>query len=142
MKVLAVAFITSAVTVGAMSLWAEPSTAPADAHAYFIAPMNGATVTSPVNVKFGLKGMGIAPAGVNAPNTGHHHLLVNADPAPALDQPLPSSDQIRHFGKGQTETDLELQPGTYTLQLVLGDHLHVPHQPPVQSGTIRITVTD
>ncbi len=142
MKVLAVAFITSAVTFSAPSLWAEPSTAPADAHAYFIAPMNGATVTSPVNVKFGLKGMGIAPAGVNAPNTGHHHLLVNADPAPALDQPLQSNDQIRHFGKGQTETELELQPGTYTLQLVLGDHLHVPHQPPVQSGTIRITVTD
>lgn len=112
------------------------------AEAYFISPMNGAHVSSPVNVRFGLRGMGVAPAGVEMPNTGHHHLLVNADPRPDLTQPLPSSEQVRHFGKGQTETELELAPGRYTLQLVLGDHLHVPHEPPVMSGTITITVTE
>ena len=112
------------------------------AEAYFISPMNGAHVSSPVNVSFGLRGMGVAPAGVEVPNTGHHHLLVNADPLPDLTQALPSSDQVRHFGKGQTEAALDLAPGRYTLQLVLGDHLHVPHDPPVMSGTITITVTE
>ena len=121
---------------------AESSPAPDGAHAYFISPANGAHLQSPVTVQFGLNGMGVAPAGVNVPNTGHHHLLVNADPAPALDQPLPSNDQVRHFGKGQTETTLQLEPGQYTLQLVLGDYTHTPHNPPVMSGTIRIVVTE
>ena len=119
---------------------AGPSPAPADAELYFISPANGAHVTGPLTVRFGLRGMGVAPAGVDVPATGHHHLLVNADPMPDLTRPLPSSDQVRHFGKGQTETTLELPPGTYTLQLVLGDAGHVPFDPPVMSGTIKVTV--
>jgi len=119
---------------------AGPSPAPEGAELYFIAPNNGAHVKSPVRVQFGLRGMGVAPAGVEVPNTGHHHLLINADPMPDMTQPLPSSDAVRHFGKGQTETEVALEPGTYTLQLVLGNARHVPFDPPITSGTITITV--
>jgi hypothetical protein len=84
--------------------------------------------------------MGVAPAGVTSPNTGHHHLLVDVAELPPDDLPLPANDQIRHFGLGQTETSLELPPGRHTLQLVLGDALHIPHDPPVRSSKITITV--
>lgn len=114
--------------------------APNGATVYFLSPEDGATVSSPVTVQFGLRGMGVAPAGVQAQNTGHHHLLINVDEPPPEGQPLPATDQIRHFGLGQTETELELEPGTYRLQLVLGDHLHIPHDPPVRSMPITITV--
>jgi len=116
--------------------------APAGAEVYFLSPADGASVASPVMVRFGLRGMGVAPAGIEAPNTGHHHLLINVDEAPADDLPLPATDQVRHFGLGQTETELALEPGVYRLQLVLGDARHVPHDPPVRSATITITVTD
>jgi hypothetical protein len=86
--------------------------------------------------------MGVAPAGVKADNTGHHHLLIDVDTLPPDDQPLPATDQIRHFGGGQTETMLDLPPGRHTLQLVLGDASHVPHDPPVRSQRITITVTE
>jgi hypothetical protein len=125
-------------TASARAADATPS--PANAEVYFISPLTGAHVDGKFTVRFGLKGMGIAPAGVQFPDSGHHHLLINAEPMPDLTQPLPMNDQIRHFGKGQTETELELPPGTYTLQLVLGDHLHQPHKPPVLSGTITVTV--
>lgn len=125
-------------TAAARAADATPS--PASAEVYFISPLTGAHVDGKFTVRFGLKGMGIAPAGVQFPDSGHHHLLINAEPMPDLTQPLPMNDQVRHFGKGQTETELELPPGTYTLQLVLGDHLHQPHQPPVLSGTITVTV--
>ncbi len=118
----------------------EPSPAPDGAEVYFISPMNGAHVPRKFTVKFGLRGMGVAPAGIDVPNTGHHHLLIDTDPMPDLTQPLPASDKVRHFGNGQTETELELEPGAYTLQLLLGNHLHIPHQPPVASGTITVTV--
>jgi hypothetical protein len=84
--------------------------------------------------------MGVAPAGVTSPNTGHHHLLIDVAELPADNLPLPTTDQIRHFGLGQTETSLELPPGQHTLQLVLGDALHIPHDPPVRSDKITITV--
>lgn len=106
---------------------------------YFIAPANGAAITGPVTVRFGLKGMGVAPAGIQLPDTGHHHLIVDAG-LPALDKPIPADANHIHFGKGQTETTLTLAPGQHTLQLVLGDHLHVPHQPAVVSQKITITV--
>jgi hypothetical protein len=106
---------------------------------YFIAPANGATITGPVTVRFGLKGMGVAPAGIQLPDTGHHHLIVDAE-LPALDKPIPADANHIHFGKGQTETTLTLTPGQHTLQLVLGDHLHIPHQPAVVSQKITITV--
>ncbi|MGF1548581.1 MAG: DUF4399 domain-containing protein [Thiotrichales bacterium] len=115
------------------------SPAPPEAQLYIAAPADGATVSSPVTVVFGLQGMGVAPAGVTHPKTGHHHLLINADP-PALDQPIPNDKQHLHFGAGQTETRIDLPPGRHTLQLILGDHQHVPHEPPVVSEKISITV--
>jgi hypothetical protein len=113
--------------------------APAGAKVYFIEPQNGATLSGPVVVRMGLSGMGIAPAGITFANTGHHHVLIN-QPAVDMAQPLPMTDTIRHFGGGQTETSLTLPPGTYRLQLLLGDHLHIPHNPPVMSEVITITV--
>lgn len=107
---------------------------------YFVSPKDGETVSSPVTVRFGLKGMGIAPAGVTAPNTGHHHLLVDLAKLPDFNAALPVTDNIRHFGAGQTETELTLPPGKHTLQLVLGDHLHIPHEKPIVSERITITV--
>ena len=123
-----------------VSLAAAAEKSATGATVYFVSPSDNATVASPFVVRFGLRGMGVAPAGVDVPGTGHHHLLINADPLPDLTQALPSSDAVRHFGKGQTETVLTLEPGSYTLQLVLGNHLHVPHDPPVMSAPIHITV--
>ncbi len=114
--------------------------APADARIYFIEPADGQTVSSPVAVKFGLSGMGVAPAGTVRANTGHHHLLIDVEQLPALDKPVPSDQNHRHFGGGQTETQLELAPGTHTLQLLLGDATHTPHSPAVLSKKITITV--
>jgi hypothetical protein len=116
--------------------------APAGAAAYFQSPADGATVTSPVTVRFGLRGIGVAPAGVTNANTGHHHLLIDVTEMPSFDAPLPANDNVRHFGGGQTEVELELAPGQHTLQLVLGDALHRPHEPPVTSDRITITVTN
>ncbi len=110
------------------------------ASVYIIAPSDGEVLSSPVAVKFGLKGMGVAPAGIDYPESGHHHLLVNVTELPPMDMPIPSDDNHIHFGKGQTETSVELEPGTYTLQLLLGDKNHVPHDPPVMSEPITITV--
>ena len=122
----------------------ERTPAPAGAEAYIQSPANGAVVTSPVTVRFGLRGIGVAPAGVQLPNTGHHHVLIDVSEAdmPSFDLPLPATDQVVHFGLGQTETELELEPGQHTLQLVLGDYLHTPHSPPVTSEPITITVTE
>ncbi|WP_166263384.1 DUF4399 domain-containing protein [Marinobacter caseinilyticus] len=114
--------------------------APEDAAVYFISPEDGQTVNSPVTIRFGLYGMGVAPAGVDRTGTGHHHLLIDTDvPLPA-GRAIPSDDRHRHFGGGQTETRLELAPGQHTLQLLIGDMHHVPHQPPVMSEKITITV--
>jgi hypothetical protein len=107
---------------------------------YIVSPKNGDTVNSKFTVQFGLKGMGIAPAGVNHPNTGHHHLLIDLAKDPNFTVPLPVSDNVRHFGNGQTEVELTLSPGKHTLQLVLGDWLHIPHEKPVMSEKITITV--
>lgn len=106
---------------------------------YIIEPRDGATVSNPVRVVFGLRNMGVAPAGVNHLNTGHHHLLIDTD-LPRLDQPIPASDKVRHFGGGQTETRVILLPGTHTLQLLVGDYAHMPHSPPLVSDKVTITV--
>ncbi len=119
----------------------ERTAAAPGAAVYFIAPLNGATVHGPVTVRFGLKGMGIAPAGVKFDNTGHHHLLVDTDFSELkLDAPLPASDKILHFGKGQTETVLTLAPGKHTLEIVFADYLHNSFDPPLHSKKITITV--
>ena len=118
----------------------ERTKAPEGAEVYFITPGDGAVVMSPVAVKFGLKGMGIAPAGVKWDNTGHHHLLVDLTELPKMDGPIPNDKNHVHFGGGQTETTIELAPGKHTLQLLLGDVVHVPHDPPILSKKITITV--
>lgn len=115
-------------------------TAFADTELYFISPQDGDRVSGEFDIRFGLRGMGVAPAGVEAVNTGHHHLLIDVDTLPPMDAPLPKSDKVRHFGGGQTETTLNLAPGEHTLQLVLGNYSHVPHDPPVMSKKITITV--
>lgn len=117
-----------------------PAQAPEGARAYIISPSDGATVSSPVTVVFGLQNMGVSPAGVERDATGHHHLLIDVDALPPAGQPIPADDRHRHFGGGQTQVELDLAPGTHTLQLLLGDHLHVPHNPPVASEKITIIV--
>ncbi len=112
---------------------------PPGASVFFITPANGSTVASPLTVKFGISGMAVVAAGDMTASTGHHHLLINtqlADPT----MPVPKDESHRHFGMGQTETTLELPAGQHTLQLVMGDGNHVPHDPPVVSETITITV--
>lgn len=114
------------------------STAPENAAAYIVTPSNGDTVPTTFNVVFGLKGMGVAPAGTQKANTGHHHLLIDFEQLPDLDKPL--GKDVKHFGGGQTETSVTLEPGKHTLQLILGDQNHIPHNPPVVSEKITITV--
>ena len=118
----------------------ELSPSPEGAEVYIVSPADGATVSSPVKVVFGLKGMGVAPAGIKMDNTGHHHLLINAKKMPEMDKPLPASDTLKHFGGGQTETELELKPGKHTLQLIFADYTHTPHKKPVISKKVTIHV--
>ena len=127
----------------------KPQKSPKGARAYLIGVKEGKVYKNSakgIKVMFGLSGMGICPAGLTAsgeplPNTGHHHLLVDAGPVD-LKKPLPADqpDTVKHFGKGQTETVLKLKPGKHTLQLILGDYAHVPHHPPVMSKKVTIIV--
>jgi hypothetical protein len=127
--------------LAAFAVAADRVAAPAGAEVYFITPHNGATLHGPVTVRFGLKGLGVAPAGVKFDNTGHHHLLVDTDFSELkMDAPLPATDKILHFGKGQTQTELSLAPGKHTLQLVFADYLHTSFDPPLVSKKITITV--
>lgn len=114
-------------------------TSPAGAKVYLIEPKDGATVSNPVKVVFGLSGMGVAPAGTQVENTGHHHLLID-DPTVDMAVALPATDNIKHFGKGQTETTLTLKPGKHTLQLLFADRKHQPFNPTLLSDKISITV--
>lgn len=134
--------IAAAVTLAAGSAFAGETPAPPDAKVYFIDLQDGQTVSSPVTIRFGLSGMGVAPAGVeDKKNTGHHHLIINeAIEGEELNEPIPADDNHIHFGGGQTEATVELPPGTHTLQLVLGDWSHIPHNPPVMSERISVTV--
>ena len=135
------AVFIAAVLLGSTLAFAQDRTpSPPGAEAYIVSPKDGATVSSPVTVVFGLKGMGIAPAGIAFENAGHHHLLIDTDPPADLSKPLPATDKIVHFGKGQTEASVKLTPGKHTLQLLLGDQLHTPHNPPVISKKITVTV--
>ena len=114
--------------------------APPEAVAYIIAPGNGEVVSSPFKVQFGLSGIGVAPAGIEYPDTGHHHLLINRDVS-NFSEPLPSGEpDLLHFGGGQTEAVVTLEPGEYTLQMILGDQDHVPHDPPIMSKKVTVTV--
>ena len=141
--ILAALFAVSA--AGAAFAQGAPSTP--GATVYFANLSDGDTVSSPVKVVFGLSGMGVAPAGIEKEGTGHHHLLIDRPPMgqgedgeEELLYSVTTDDNHRHFGGGQTEASVELAPGTHTLQLVLGDHGHVPHTPPVMSDVITVTV--
>ena len=115
---------------------------PKDASAYIISPADGAKVKGPVTVVMGLAGLGVAPAGVDKPKTGHHHILIDTDAPTGADlgNPLPADDHTKHFGGGQTQTALTLAPGKHTLQLIVGDQNHVPYDPPLTSKKITIEV--
>ena len=128
----------SAFLIAGSALARTPS--PEGARVYIISPTPGEVVSSPVTVRFGLKGMGVAPAGVDRAKTGHHHLLIDLADLPALDKPLPADAHHKHFGGGQTEASVELSPGKHTLQLIMGDKNHIPHDPPVISEKITIVV--
>src|SRR5579871_2830047 len=124
-----------------LALAADRTPSPPGAEVYIISPQNGARIHGPVLVQFGLKGMGVAPAGVKFDNTGHHHLLVDTDLSSIkLDGPLPVTDKIVHFGKGQTEVTLTLPTGKHTLELVFADYQHIPFEPTLHSKKITITV--
>lgn len=144
--VILAAALATAVSAAAPAL-AGDTPAPEGAKVYFVTLSDGDTVTGPVTVMFGLEGMGVAPAGTDKDGTGHHHILINRPPlgqgpdgADELEYGLPADDHHVHFGGGQTQVTLDLEPGTHTLQLVLGDKNHVPHDPPVVSEVITITV--
>ena len=131
----------AACALAGLAVAQDRTPAPAGAEVYIISPRNGATVHGPVTVQFGLKGMGVAPAGVKFDNTGHHHLLVDTDLSELkLDAPLPATEKVIHFGKGQTETTLTLPPGKHTLELVFADYAHMSFNPPLHSQKITIVV--
>ena len=138
MSILAGAAAFAIATTGVM---AGETPAPKDAKVYFINLKDGDKVKSPVTIKFGLSGMGVAPAGTEKENTGHHHLIINEEiTGEELNEPIPADDNHVHFGGGQTEKTIELPAGEHTLQLVLGDWSHIPHNPPVMSERITVTV--
>ena len=136
-------FIIGSVLLAVVAVAAGQERSPSapGAEVYIISPKDGATVHNPVLVQFGLKGMGIAPAGTKVDNTGHHHLLIDTDAPADASAPLPATDKIVHFGKGQTETTVSLSPGKHTLQLLFADATHTPFTPNVVSKKITITVT-
>ena len=139
-NVLPVAIITMSMSLGGLAIAGE-TPAPEGASVYFINIKDGDTLTNPVTIKFGLKGMSVAPAGTEKESTGHHHLIINETiEGEELNEPIPADEQHVHFGGGQTEKTLELPAGTHTLQLVLGDWSHIPHNPPVMSEKITVTV--
>ncbi len=109
------------------------------ARVFFITPNDGATVSNPIRIDFGIEGMSVVKAGDMQAHSGHHHLLIDTG-LPALDLPIPADANHIHFGDGSTSTEIDLEPGEHTLQLLLGDYLHIPHEPPVASDVIRITV--
>lgn len=139
-RILAICCVGLVAFAGLVAAQVARTKSPAGAKVYIISPKNGDTVTSPFVVQFGLKNMGVAPAAVNTANTGHHHLLIDLAKLPDMSMPLPANDNVKHFGAGQTETELTLPAGSHTLQLLVGDYLHTPHDAPVLSEKITITV--
>ncbi|MCF6321981.1 MAG: DUF4399 domain-containing protein [Rhizobiaceae bacterium] len=148
MKIITTSILATVISLsGATIALAQGAPSMEGAKQYFINLKDGDTVKGPVKVMFGLSGMGVAPAGIDKDNTGHHHILLNRAPlgegedgAEELTTSIPADENHLHFGKGQTEKTLDLAPGKYTLQLVLGDKDHIPHNPPVSSDVITITV--
>jgi predicted PhzF superfamily epimerase YddE/YHI9 len=140
MKLLCLMMFLTLIVHTALVSAKNSSASPSNAEVYFISPKDGDKVSNEFTIKFGLKNMGVAPAGIVVKNTGHHHLLVDVQQLPSLQEPLPNNSSIRHFGAGQTEVVLDMPRGEHTLQLLLGNHAHVPHEPPVISQKITVTV--
>jgi hypothetical protein len=116
------------------------SASPEGARVFFITPADGETVSNPVKIEFGIEGMSVVAAGTDEMHSGHHHLIIDADLPENLGMPIPADDNYIHFGDASTSTEITLEPGQHTLQLLLGDHMHLPHDPPVTSDVITITV--
>jgi len=140
MKIMGILLALSCTAALTGQSFADQMPSAPGAKVYIVSPKNGAKVKSPVTVVFGLKGMQLGPAGTKADNTGHHHLLIDTDLPTDLTLPLPATDNIKHFGKAQTETSIELPPGKHTLQLLFADYSHIPFSPNVASKKITITV--
>ena len=141
MKKLPLLIAAASICVAPIAASAGPTPAPEGAKVYFVNLKDGDTVKSPVLIQFGLSGMGVAPAGTEKEKTGHHHLIINEKiEGDELNEPIPADDKHKHLGGGQTEIKVELPKGTHTLQLVLGDWSHIPHNPPVMSERISVTV--
>lgn len=141
MKKLFVLSLLAALSLFSSMAFAEGvpvSKSPEGAKVYIISPTDGETVGTEVLVKFGLQGMGVAPAGTDKENTGHHHLIIDGEKLPDLDKPMGSD--VMHFGGGQTEKLIKLEKGKHTLQMILGNYMHVPHNPAVVSEKITINV--
>ncbi len=141
MKILSLMFITLGLSLSSLSVHAEGlpvSSSPEGASIYIISPKDSETVCEEFTINFGLRGMGVAPAGVEKENTGHHHLLIDAETLPTAGQPM--GKDVKHFGGGQTEATITLPKGEHTLQLILGNHLHIPHNPAVVSEKITVIV--
>ena len=143
-KLAASTLLVFAATCGGTAedkLTGGPTPSPLGAAAHFVELKDGDTVPTKVTVRFGLREMGVAPAGLDRPNSGHHHLLIDTD-LPPLNAPIPNDFNHLHFGAGQTEAQVTLKPGPHTLQLLLGDKDHIPHSPPVMSPRIRVIASD
>ena len=135
-------FIATAISWNVAFAEKHFSESPPGAKVYIISPKDGDVVGKTFIVRFGLVNMGVAPAGVKLPNTGHHHLLIDLETLPDMEKPLAFSENVKHFGGGQTETEVTLAPGKHTLRLLLGNYLHIPHKPPVLSEKITVIVKD
>ena len=138
---ITVAMLTCGLVSAEQGLAGGPTPSPEGAAIYFHGLSDGATLPTKTTIRFGLRNMGVAPAGLDRANSGHHHLLIDIE-LPPLDVPIPNDFNHLHFGAGQTEAEITLKPGTHTLQLVFGDKDHVPHSPPVMSPRIRVTVME
>lgn len=112
------------------------------ASVFFISPKDGQTVKNPIQLSFGLEGMELVEAGINNPYSGHHHLLINVDQLPDINSPIPADNKHIHFGKGQSTSSINLEPGHYTFQLLFADYLHIPHDKPLISKKISIKVVE
>ncbi|MFQ5773088.1 MAG: DUF4399 domain-containing protein [Kiloniellaceae bacterium] len=136
-------FIASAIMaagIGSAAAVAGETPAPPGAKVWIIWPKDGEIIHGgKLWVRMGARNIGVAPAGVIKPKTGHHHLIIDAE-LPPFDEDIPADKNHLHFGGGQTEARIELSPGRHTLQLLMGDHDHIPHNPPLYSGRITVVV--
>ena len=140
MEIARAVLLSVALTAVPVAAYPQGTPAPADAFLYIIWPPDGATLKGAFWCRFGLRNMGVTQAGSNAPNSGHHHLLIDVNEPLDPNEPIPQDKAHLHFGAGQTEAHIELAPGKHTLQLVLGDWSHIPFNPPIMSAVITVTV--